>query len=143
MSRPGALGARIHRAGRQYETRLSKWNGTLFVEVGRLLKLGIAVEVVLYPKLRPRLLQECIDHHSSRACLLWIDLEGRTTIQGALFWVVIEIAGEHNPSGLGQLQIEDLVARRVPRSRFDDDGTISEHIVFIVLEDQRLAVAKS
>lgn len=46
--------------------------GTLFVEVRRLLELGIFVEVVLRPKLRTYLLQEYIDLHSSRACLLWI-----------------------------------------------------------------------
>jgi hypothetical protein len=71
---------------------LAKQNGVLFVEAGRLPKLGIAVEVVLYPKLRSRLLQECIDRCSSRACLFWIELEGRHTVQGALFWVVVEIA---------------------------------------------------
>ena len=75
-----------------YETHRPTWDWTLFVEVGRLLKLGIAVEVVLYPKLRASPLQECVDRHSRRACLLLIELESRHTVQGALLRIVIEIA---------------------------------------------------
>ena len=56
----------------------------LLVEIGRLLKLGIAVKVVLYPKLRARLFQKRINCHSSGACLLCLELKSRHAIQDAL-----------------------------------------------------------
>src|SRR5262249_52059228 len=56
----------------------------LFVEVGRLLKLGVPVKVVLYSELRSLLLQKCVDHYPGRTRLLWIELEGRNPIQGTI-----------------------------------------------------------
>ena len=88
----GRSHASIGRALRNSSTQIVERHGALLIEAGRLLKLGIAVEVVPYPKLRARLLQKCVDCYSSRACLLWIELEGRHTIQDVLFWIVIEIA---------------------------------------------------
>src|SRR4030095_988401 len=61
------------------------------------------------------------DRHSRRACLLSIELEGRPTIQARSSGWRWSSSERTAPSGLGQLQIEDLVARRVPSSRFDDD----------------------
>src|SRR5258707_5510869 len=46
---------------------------SLQAEVSRAQRFRGVVEVVLHPKLRTHLLQECIDRHSSRACLLWIE----------------------------------------------------------------------
>src|SRR5882762_7712978 len=111
----------------------------LLVELWRFLQFRVADEIVLDPKLRARFLQEGVDRHSTRTSLLLVELERRDSIQGFLRRIVIEIAGQYDPAGLGQLHIQNLVALGVPGSGLDDDAAVAEHVVFIVLEDDRFA----
>src|SRR6266576_2054040 len=86
-----------------------------------------------------RFLQLGVDRHSTRTSLLLVELERRDAIQSPLRRIVIEIAGQYDPAGLGQLHVQNLVALGVPGSRLDDDAAVTEHVVFIGLEDGRLA----
>ena len=53
-----------------------------------------------------------------------------------------QVSRDQDWSGLGQLQGQNLVAGSMPRSGFDDDGSIAEDIVVGVGEDHRLAGAE-
>src|SRR5258705_10395506 len=115
----------------------------LLVELWRFLQFRVAVEIVLDPKLRARFLQEGVDRHSTRTSLLLVELECRDAVQGQLRRVVIEIAGQYDAAGLSQLHIQNLAALGVPGRRLVDDAGVTEHVVFIVLEDDRLAFLQS
>ena len=52
----------------------------LFIKIWRFLELRVPIEIVLYPKLRARLLQECINNHSGRASLFLIEIKGRYAV---------------------------------------------------------------
>ena len=114
MSRSMRLPANMGRnSGNQaFPTNYRRHQGcgfSLIVEIGRLFQLRITVEVVLYPKLRACLLQKCVDYHSTCTGLLGIELEGWHAVQHALFWIVIEIARQHDGPGLRFLHSDPSV----------------------------------
>lgn len=122
-------------------SRAAAETGLLIVS-RRFLELGVADKVVLNPQLRAGLFQKRIHGNSGCSRLILIEVKRRHAVQRALLWIVIKITGQQNASRPCQLQIQHLVALRVPRSPFDNDGPIAEHIMVFVVNDDRFRIAK-
>ena len=57
---------------------------------------------------------------------------GRCDPRGAK---MIEIAGQDDASGSSQLEIQNLMSRRVPRRGLDDHRSVTKNIMFVVFDD--------
>jgi hypothetical protein len=68
-----------------------------------------------------------------------VEVERRHSLERASLGKGVKIARHHNASGFGQLDVQHLMARRVPGRQLQDDGPIAEHVVFIAVDDDGLA----
>src|SRR5207302_10356524 len=96
--------------------------------------------IVLNPKLRARFLQESLDRSSAGSGLIAVEIGLWNVVLGALLWIMIQIAREQYGARFAQFQKKNLVAWRVPGSRFDNHGGVAKDVEFVSLEDYRLAV---
>ena len=83
---------------------------------------------MLDPHLRAGLLQQRVDRGPRRRGLLLI-VGRRDLLQRPLRRVVIQVAGQHQRSGLRELEKQRLVAGRVPGRRDQQDRPVAEHVV--------------
>jgi len=97
---------------------------------------------VLDPKLRAGFLQEGVDRHSTRASLLLAELERRDAVR-------VNSADSDRDRQTVRPRRSWAASRTKPGgpacagSRLDHDPAVTEHVVFIVLEDDRLAFLQS